>query len=534
MASNSPEIEEPHGHVFIEDVQGMFRSVLDHMPSRIFWKDTNLHYLGCNLAFAQDAGFSSPEEIVGKTDYEMGWTKEDAEKFRADDRKVLDTGKGKCNFEECQTRSEGDPEWLETTKRPLHSADGELVGVLGTYQIITERKQAEFALLEAREAAEAANQTKSEFLATMSHEIRSPLNVLLGYTDLLRFREQDSETLEMLELMSASGQCLREIIDDILDLSKIESQEVDLQEEPFNPEETARRQFDIMANQATERGLNYTIKIDPGVPSNVISDAPRWSQIIRNLLSNAIKFTPKGSVELHLSAVPAESPEGNTIIKVTVTDTGIGITEETAVELFQKFRRGDSSSVREFKGTGLGLYISRRIAHLLGGDVKVESELGRGSQFEVTISCPVAKPAETVDAGIGSKFSNHTTGDIEIVVVDDLQANLHLVRAFLQKIGYECRTYLDADTAMAALEEEPADIIFTDVEMPKTNGLEFTRTLRERGISSPANGEPSYIIAMTAGVLPEDRQRCFDAGMDSYIAKPFQIDDLSAVIALAS
>ena len=521
-------------HVLLEDVQIQFRSVLDQMPSRIFWKDTNLRYLGCNLAFAQDAGVDSPEDVLGKTDYDLAWTPEDTELYRSDDRMVLETGKCKLNFEERQTRSEDRVEWLETTKRPLHSANGELVGVLGTYQIITERKEAELALVEARHAAVKANQTKSEFLATMSHEIRSPLSVLLGYTDLLKLRETDPEKLEMLEVMGASGQCLREIIDDILDLSKIESREVNLRNETFNPEETVRRQFDIMANQASERGLRYTIKVDSGVPKNVISDAPRWSQIIRNLLSNAIKFTLEGSVELHLSAVPSTSPEGNVTIKVTVTDTGIGITKEAAAGLFQKFRRGDYSSVREFAGTGLGLYISRRIARLLKGDVQVESELGRGSQFTVTINCPVAEPEEIIEANIGGSFSGRTNGDVDIVVVDDLQANLLLVKAFLKQVGYKCRIFSDAESAMAGLEEKPADIIFTDVEMPRMSGLEFTRTLRKRGTTSPATGEPSYIIAMTAGVLPEDRQRCFDAGMDSYIAKPFQIEDLTAAIALAS
>ncbi len=505
--------------------------VLDELPLRIYWKNPNGVYLGCNMPVARDAGLNHPKDLIGKTDFDLPWGKAHAVAYRKEDLSVMYSGKPKVNFDEEQLLSDGSIRHMETTKKPLYCEAGEIVGVLGITRLITEKKKAEQALLKARDAAEVANQMKREFISTMSHEIRSPMNVILGYIDLLSIQEKDAAKKDTLKTMTTNGQRLREIIDDVFDIGKIESDDFIPEKVAFDPVKVFTRHFEAMEPLAAERGIGYTAEIADNLPQSVMSDPVRWGQIIRNLLSNAIKFTPKGTVKATLSATPTTDIPCGVRLHLTVKDTGIGMNAETLGQLFQKFYRSDNSIGREFPGTGLGLCISRKIARILGGDVTVATTWeDKGSTFVASITCPACPEVESPPLRHEPDTSN-SLPDLEIIAVDDLPANLLLVKAYLKQIGLPCTTFSSAKTALTHINKNNVDVILMDIEMPKMNGLELTREIRDRDMQSALLDRDIHIIAMTAGVLPEERQRCFDAGMNDYLSKPFNLAELTTTLA---
>lgn len=383
LSSNepSPALDSP---MRLTEVQGMLRMVLDHLPVRVFWKDRDLNYLGCNKRFAQDTGVEDPDKLVGKNDFDMVWA-EQAELYQADDRKVMEEGKCLYEYEEPQTTPQGNTIWLRTTKIPLLDSQGNIVGVMGTYEDISVRKEAELAIIDAKNAAEESNRAKSEFLAMMSHEIRTPLNAILGFSQLLGFGEEDPERLRMFDLIDANGENLIHIIDDILDLAKIESGKVEVEEKAFDPKLRLERVVHSFEPKIKKKGLACQLNIESTLPDKVFSDEMRWGQIVSNLLSNAVKFTSEGTLTVHLSSHAAEGSSDKRVLRLVVRDTGIGISEEQMPRLFQPFSQADTSTTRKYGGTGLGLVLCQRFSRLLGGDIQCESNSGKGATFTVDI-----------------------------------------------------------------------------------------------------------------------------------------------------
>ena len=286
-----------------------------------------------------------------------------------------------------------------------------------------------------------------------------------------------------------------------------------------------------MASLAAERGISYTAEISDDLPRAVVSDPARWGQIIRNLLSNAIKFTPEGQVKVKLSSTPTPDITNGVRIHLTVEDTGIGMDGKTLGKLFQKFYRSDSSIGREFPGTGLGLCISRKIARILGGDVSVATtHEDKGSTFVASITCP-ACPEITTSPPRHDPSETNRLPRLEIIAVDDLPANLFLVKAYLKQIGMPCTTFPSAEKALDHIDKNNVDVVLMDVEMPGMNGLELTEKIRARKEQSDRLDDEIHIIAMTAGVLPEERQRCFDVGMNDYLSKPFTLAEMTTALA---
>ena len=381
--------------VELVDSAKLFQSVLDTIPARIFWKDRDLVYLGCNRVFAEDAGFTSPEDVIGKTDYEMGW-QDQAEAYRSDDQAVIDSGIPKIGYEEPQTTPEGDTMWLETSKIPLVNTDGETVGVLATYADITPRKRVEaereelLAKLETtvsdlQIATRIANENarlKSEFLATMSHELRTPMNAIEGFTSIMLSGmggvEYNAKTSRYIERVNANSKRLLALINDFLDLSRIESGRLELAEMPFSPRRLAESWQEEIGVLAQNKNLQLEVEIAPEVPETVYGDEEAVSKVALNLLGNAIKFTESGSVSLKL-----ESDDENW--RIVVSDTGIGIPFHAREFIFEEFRQVDQSSKRIYGGTGLGLAISQRFVRSMGGTITVQSEVGQGSVFTVTL-----------------------------------------------------------------------------------------------------------------------------------------------------
>lgn len=386
---------------------------------------------------------------------------------------------------------------------------------------LADQKRSQQSLDEARKLAEAANNTKSEFLANMSHEIRTPMSAIMGYLEILSRNLTQPDDLKCISVIRHNSQFLLDIINDILDISKIEAGKLALHKKRFQPAKLLADVRSLMDVRAAEKDLELSIHFDGKIPKTIRSDDKRLKQILVNLLGNAIKFTESGAIELRVSYVADQES-----LSLEVTDTGIGMSPKLIGRLFQPFTQGDSSLNREFSGTGLGLNISQRLAHLLGGEIKVASEVGKGSKFSLRIATGSLKNVPLVNPNlsvINADAQDLSSGDLptlsgRILVVDDRRDIRHIAKLIVQDAGGLVDEAEDGKRAIEAIERasiegDPFDLIVMDMQMPVMDGYEATRRLRQSGFDRP-------IIALTAHAMRGDRQRCLDAGCTDYLTKP--------------
>lgn len=399
---------------------------------------------------------------------------------------------------------------------------------------IRQQKADQRRLMEAREKADAANRSKSEFLANMSHEIRTPMTAIVGYAELLMDQLEGDSDRALVGTIQQNSEHLLQIINDILDLSKIESGKLQILLAPLSPVELIHDVCNLMKLRADEKGLEIHTAIDPNVPETIRSDRLRLKQILINFVSNAIKFTDAGSVTMR-----ARHDKVHNQLELSVIDTGIGISEEHQEILFQPFTQLDGSDTRSIGGTGLGLAISRRLATRLGGKLLLESQLGRGSTFSVRLDLkgrlpkPPLKPQQSITKKIRKAADNHVAPvnhlPVHALVVDDRPEIRFLAQRILESVGGSVKTASNAQQALtmvseAAQTQNPIDLILTDIQMPEMDGYELTRRLRASGFDRP-------IIALTAHALPEELDRCLASGCDAYASKPLEKNRLLRLIA---
>jgi PAS domain S-box-containing protein len=395
----------------------------------------------------------------------------------------------------------------------------------GLVRDATGRKQVEQALIDAKEAADTASYAKSEFLANMSHEIRSPLTGVLGYAEILLNRLKDPNDLDCVRTIKQSGQYLLQIINDILDLAKIEAQGVELDREMIYLPAFLSEVYALMEVNAKEKALPLFLKYDGFIPQKIESDSKRLRQILINLLSNAIKFTDHGKVEFAVRFLRAESQ-----LQFEVSDSGIGMTEEQQQNLFRPFTQGDSSVTKVYGGTGLGLAITRRLVGALGGAIAVESLSGRGSTFRVTVPVQVLSNASygssmtQKNGGVARLFAEKMAA--RVLICEDQPEIRRLMGCFIEDAGGRVTLTDSGEAALEVVQQagDELDVILLDIQMPRLDGYEVARRIRQLGFRKP-------VIAVTAAAMPSDREKCLKAGCDDYLPKPIEFETLLSTIA---
>jgi signal transduction histidine kinase/ActR/RegA family two-component response regulator len=421
-----------------------------------------------------------------------------------------------------------------------------VIGYLGAcfMYFLVHRDRTIARLDEVARMAEAASQAKSRFLANMSHELRTPMNGVLGVLDILDDSPLGERQRDHVQSARAAGRALLGIIDDILDLAKVEAGMMILDAAPFDLRAMVESEVHQIAVQVRDKDVEVVTRYGTEVPTRVVGDAKRIRQVLVNLLGNAAKFTEAGEIAVSVSCHPGEA--GMARFSVTVSDTGIGIPAEAQSSIFEKFQQVDDSATRARGGTGLGLAIVKELVTRMQGSVMVESELGRGSRFCITLPFPVATidavpAAAALHADRGSDAGRRVEHPVEhpaehevaqdrlplVLVVEDNVLNQKVAVHRLERLGCRVDVASDGVEALTRIEETPYDLVFMDLQMPRMDGIQTTLAIRER---ERAHGRRLPIVAMTAHAFPEDRRRCLDAGMDDHVSKPLVDHALQAVI----
>jgi PAS domain S-box-containing protein len=514
--------------------RNLLRTLLDHVPAFVFVKDAQSRFLTTNNEHLRLIGVDKLADVVGKTDFDL-FPRELAERYYADEQAVIRSGQPLIDREEPVKYKTGEQRWVLTTKVPLRDQTGAVVGLVGISQDITERKAAADELKQAKQEAEAADAAKSDFLATMSHEIRTPLNGIIGMAGLLLDMDLRPDQREYAEVIRNAGNSLLALINDILDVSRIEAGKLDLETLNFDLRSTVEDVAGLLGVKAREKHLEFSCQIDPGVPSLVRGDSGRLRQILMNLAGNAVKFTERGQVLVRVTLERATDTRAT--IRLTVTDTGIGIPKDRLAAVFEPFSQVDASISRKYGGTGLGLAICKRLAEKMGGRIGADSEVGKGSSFWFTLE--LEKQPETgrqlADARSGDPAAGahrNPVGDgarpVRLLLVEDNLINRKVVLKILERFGCRADAVASGLEAVKALEMAPYDLVLMDVQMPEMDGLEATRVIRSP--ESPVRNHDIPIIAVTAHAMTGDRERCLKAGMDDYVSKPVQLQQLAEAI----
>ncbi len=507
--------------IALEEATAIYHSLVESLPINVFRKDREGRIIFCNQRYCDTLG-KPLKELVGTTDHDL-FSRELADKYCNDDRWVLQTGLPFHDIEE-HPGSDGRQVYVEVLKAPITDADGRRVGIQGMFWDVTTRKRAEQALREAKELAEAANQAKSDFLANMSHEIRTPMNAIIGMTDLLLDSGLESTQREYLTMVQQSGESLLGLINDILDFSKIEAGKLQLDEQSFNLADGLADTMRTLSLRAHTKQLELALQIDEQMPERVMGDVGRLRQILINLVGNAIKFTHRGEVVVTVSV--EERTAEHLRVGFSVTDSGIGIPADKIDSIFREFEQADSSTTRKYGGTGLGLTIASRLVELMGGNLKVTSQVGRGSEFSFVLQFPIDLQyrADTRPAELQG---------LTAMIVDDNQTNRRILEEMLRRWGMQTLSARNAGIGLDTLKQrvqlgQPVAIVLSDVNMPGQDGFELASRIRQ-----DPELAATPLVLLTSGGRQGETQLLQELGVFAQLLKPVKQSDLRATVALA-
>ena len=497
----------------ITHAETLLNVVINALPYGILWKNTEQRYLGANQRYLDDIKMNSLSDILGKTDFEILPT-DAAEKFHKIDQQVL-SHNSVVSYEEKEIDESGNNQYAAVSRIPLRASDGQLLGILSTYNDITERINMEMELRDAKYSAELASQAKSQFLANMSHEIRTPLNGIMGLISLCLSSDLNEQQLKHLKKADLSAKTLLHIINDVLDISKIEVGQVQLEQKNFALEEILAHINSQFTLQADDKGIQFNVSFQGTANLWLLGDPTRLLQILMNLCSNSVKFTEKGNVEL---VCRAQKQQDHAFIYFEIRDTGIGIEESTLPSLFDSFTQADSSINRKFGGTGLGLAIVKALAEMMGGSIQAKSELGKGSQFIVKLTLPLGQKHQAIPVRVEDDIQ---LNEKRILLVEDNEINQIIADEMLTQAGAVVECAENGQVGLEKMKEQAFDLILMDIQMPVMDGCTAITHIRQ-----VQQWQALPVVALTANVMLHDIEKYKKLGFTDHIAKPFEREHL--------
>jgi PAS domain S-box-containing protein len=496
-------------------------TLLNTIPAYVYFKDNHLNYMIVNKSFAELAGVPS-DQIIGKKIHDIFPGYKNSE-YLDKEVNVTRTGTALYDIEEEIVHS-GRKRWVNSNIAPIRNMENQIVGMIGISWDITERKLHEEELRQSKELAEAGTLAKNEFIASISHEFRTPMNGILGLSEILKNSPLAPEQMDLLKGIISSAENLLVLLNDVLDFSAIEAGKMEMDYQPFMLDRVMEDISLVMKMKALEKSLLFDIAIGKNVPNLLIGDSQRLRQIIINLTNNAVKFTEKGKIEVRVSNI--EQSGNKAMLKFEVADTGIGIPQEALQSLFQVFSRIKQDKSKLVSGTGLGLSICKKLTDLMGGLIGVESipEIGSVFWFSLPFTLSTLHKNKTMQT---QTSENVGFTKKSVLVAEDNEINQRIVKFQLNKMGFEVDLAGDGQQAFEKYHAKKFDLIILDIQMPVMDGYQVAKAIREEEKGTPRH---SPIIALTANAMKGDRELYLNAGMDEYVSKPFTYEILQTAI----
>jgi len=491
-----------------------YRGIIANMNLGLLEVDNNEIIQFINQSFCKISGYE-PGELIGKKASAL-FARSEAQELIEGKNALRKNGISDA-YEITVRNKSGEPRWWLISGAPRHNDKGELVGSIGIHLDITEQKQLELDLHDARESAEQSARAKESFLANMSHEIRTPMNAIMGMGYQLSKTVLDDKQAFFLDTINRAAEHLLVVINDILDMSKIEAGKLDIEEIGFKPDEVIRHCLQVMQHRAEEKGLLLTNKMEGSKCPVLLGDPFRLTQVLLNLISNAVKFTDKGKVDVLCKLFPVSG--NRQTLGITVKDTGIGMNKEFLENLFQKFTQEDKTTARKYGGTGLGLPICKELIELMHGSIEVKSVKGAGTEISIAIPFIIGTPADLPEDK-KTEQDDFALKGMRILLVEDNEMNRLVATTVLNNYGAVLYEAVNGEEAITALRNSHYDIVLMDVQMPVMNGLDATRLIRKE------INKKIPIMALTANVIKGESDKCLEAGMNGVVSKPFTEETL--------